>query len=142
MAPLIRLLPKCDLITIRIDPVARKDVPRTVRGIHDRVLEISFNAASTMELASVGMLLKLIDEGLLPRERFGRFHFHGLEARRQLEHLPASSKLNNYPAFLEFLHDNGSRAADAWLREHAAGYRATFQREPATSAAGKCLERN
>jgi NTE family protein len=120
MSPLVRALPDCDLIIIRIDPIMRQDLPRSVREIHDRVLEISFNAASWTELATIGMLLKFTDEGLLPRERFGRFRFHAIEANNQLEELPSSSKLNNYPAFLEFLHDNGMRTADAWLANHRA----------------------
>jgi hypothetical protein len=70
--------------------------PRSVCEIHDRVLEISFNAASWMGLASIGMLLKFTEEGLLPRERFGRFRFHVIEASNQLQQLPSSSKLNNY----------------------------------------------
>ena len=42
MAPLIRLLPGCDLILVRIDSIMRDDIPHAVRAIHDRVLEISF----------------------------------------------------------------------------------------------------
>ena len=34
--------------------------------------------------------------------------------------IPASSKLNNYPAFLEHLFDAGRRTADAWWKEHGA----------------------
>ena len=120
MAPLIRKLPGCDLIIVRIDPVQRKDVPRSMRGIHDRVLEISFNSASWMELAAIGMLLKFMDEGLLPRERFGRFRFHAIEASELLEALPLSSKRNNYMPFMEYLFTSGRRAADAWLATHAA----------------------
>jgi hypothetical protein len=33
--------------------------------------------------------------------------------------LPASSKRNNYPAFLEFLFEEGRQSAKAWLDEHA-----------------------
>lgn len=128
MAPLIRRLPGCDLIIVRIDPVQRGDVPRSMRDIHDRVLEISFNSASYMELAAMGMLLKFMDEGLLPRERFDRFRFHAIEASALLEKLPLSSKRNNYAPFLEYLFDNGRQAADAWLSTHAAaiGERSTI----------------
>lgn len=67
-----------DLVMVRIDPVMRAELPRTVRDIHDRVLEVSFNAASWMELAAVGMLLTFVEHGLLERARFGRFRFHYL----------------------------------------------------------------
>ncbi len=119
MAPLLRHLPPCDLVIVRIDPVQRNEVPRSMRDIHDRVLEISFNAASYMELAAIGMLLKFMDEGLLPRERFGRFRFHAVQATELLEALPLSSKRNNYLPFLQSLFENGRRAADAWLATHA-----------------------
>ena len=119
MAPLIRRLPDCDFIIVRIDPVKRSEIPRSMRGIHDRVLEISFNSASDTELAAIGMLLKFTDEGFLPRERFGRFRFHAIEASALLEELPLSSKRNNYAPFLEYLFDNGRRAANVWLLTRA-----------------------
>ena len=117
--PLLVKLPGCDLVMVRIDPVIRAELPRTVRDIHDRVLEISFNAASWMELAAVGMLLAFVEHGLLDRERFGRFRFH-VVLSSDLEKIPASSKLNNYPAFLEHLFDAGRRTAQAWCKEHGA----------------------
>ena len=98
--------------------MARADAPKSVRGIHDRVLEISFNAASWTEMAAVGMLLTFVEQGLLDRDRFGRFRFHLVESS-DLEKLPASSKRNNYPAFLEYLFEAGRQSAKAWLGEHA-----------------------
>jgi len=128
MAPLLRRLPGCDFVIVRIDPVHRKEIPRSMRGIHDRVLEISFNAASYMELAACGMLLKYMEEGLLPRERFGRFRLHAIEASALLEELPLSSKRNNYAPFVKYLFDNGREAANDWLLTHAdaIGERSTF----------------
>ena len=119
LVPLLVKLPGCDLVMVRIDPVMREAIPRTVRDIHDRVLEISFNAASWMEMAAVGMLLTFVEHGLLERERFGRFRFHAVLSN-DLEKIPASSKLNNYPAFLEHLFQGGRRTAEGWLAEHGA----------------------
>jgi NTE family protein len=119
LIPLLVKLPGCDLVMVRIDPVIRDEIPRTVRDIHDRVLEISFNAASWMEMAAVGMLLTFVEHGLLERERFGRFGFHAVLSS-DLEKIPASSKLNNYPAFLEHLFQAGRRTAEAWFTQHGA----------------------
>jgi NTE family protein len=118
LVPLLLRLPSCDFVIVRIDPVARADVPQSVRGIQDRVLEISFNAASWTEMAAVGMLLTFVEQGLLDRARFGRFRFHLVESH-ELEKLPASSKRNNYPGFLEYLFEAGRQRAKAWLGEHA-----------------------
>ena len=63
----------------------------------------------------MGFLLKLVDEGQLDRERFGRFLFHGIEASALMEKFPSSSKANNYPALLDYLFDLGRETADAWL---------------------------
>ena len=83
-------------------------------------------------LESVGRFIgtrpKLIDEGHLDRERFGRFLFHGIEASSLMEKFPQSSKANNYPAMLEYLFDLGRQTADAWLTRHGKdiGHRSTF----------------
>jgi NTE family protein len=125
---LLRRLPKCDVVVIRIDPVHRAEVPRKPSDIIDRFTEISFNSTFWLELSALGFLSKLIDEGELDRERFGRFLFHTIEASSIMEKFPASSKANNYPALLEYLFDLGRRTADAWLAHHGAeiGHRSTF----------------
>jgi NTE family protein len=125
---LIARLPKCDFIIVRIDPIQRKDVPRTVAGIHDRLLEISFNSTFWLELSTLGIILRLVDEGLLDRQRFGRILFHAIEASGELEKLASTSKLNNYPAFLEILFEEGRASADAWLAKNGAaiGQRSTI----------------
>jgi NTE family protein len=118
LVPLLMCLPSCDFVIIRIDPVARAHVPQSVGDIHDRLLEISFNAASWTEMAAVGMLLSFVEQGLLDRARFDRFRFHLVESH-DLEKLPLSSKRNNYPAFLEYLFEAGRQSAKVWLDKHA-----------------------
>jgi hypothetical protein len=53
-------------VIARIDPVARADVPQSVREIRDRLLEISFNAASWTEIAALGLLLTFVELENLP----------------------------------------------------------------------------
>ena len=106
-------------IIVRIDPVVRKEAPRTVREIHDRLVEISFNAAFWLELSALGVILRFVDEGLLDPGRFGRINFHGIEANVELEKLAMSSKRNSYAAFLDYLFDLGRQTADAWFASHA-----------------------
>lgn len=118
MGGLLRLLPGCDVIIVRIDPIIRAEVPRTPRDIHDRMTEISFNATFWLELSAMGFLLKLVDDGVLDRKRFGRFRFHAMEASPALEKIAASTKLNNSPAFLHHLFDLGRITADAWFTTH------------------------
>ena len=118
IAPLLRKMPKCDLIIVRVDPINRKETPRSVTEIHDRVTEIAFNSTFWLELSALGAILKLVDDGHLDRARFGRIFFHAIEASDVMEKLAHSSKLNSYQTFLEYLFDLGRQTADAWFASH------------------------
>jgi NTE family protein len=52
-APLLRKITECDLIIIRVDPVSRREAPRTMRDIFDRTVEISQNSTFWLELSAV-----------------------------------------------------------------------------------------
>jgi NTE family protein len=111
-------LPKSDLIIVRIDPIVRNDEPRTVGEIHDRLTEVSFNAAFWLEVSYLGLLLKLKDRGFLDdqfTQRIDRLNFHCIEASQHFEKMPISTKRNNSPAFLKFLFDLGRKTAEEWL---------------------------
>jgi NTE family protein len=128
MAGLIRVLPKCDFVIVRIDPIIRKDLPASARDIQDRVTELSFNTTFWMELSAIAAVLELVEEGELNRERFGRLFFHAIEASDQLEKIPHSTKLNNAPAFLTYLFELGRTTADKWIERRGAdvGQRSTI----------------
>ena len=120
IAALMRRMPKCDMIIVRIDPIIRVDVPRTPRDIHDRITEISFNTTFWLEMAWIGLILSLVEEGELDRERFGRFFFHCIEPHDELEKIAVSTKRNSSPAFLRYLFDLGRATAESWIEEHGA----------------------
>jgi NTE family protein len=131
MLALLPPLPKCDVIIVRIDPIIRNDEPRTIREIHDRVTEVSFNAAFWLEASYLGLLLTLKEHGFLDdrfAERIDRLQFHCIAASQHFEKIPASTKLNNSPAFLKFLFDLGRKTADEWLDGYreAIGQRSTL----------------
>jgi NTE family protein len=118
MLPIIPPLPKSDLIIVKIDPIIRNDEPRTVQEIHDRVREVSFNATFWLEVSYLGLLLTLKERGFLDdqfAQRIDRLKFHCIEASQHFEKIPASTKLNNSPAFLKFLFDLGRATADEWF---------------------------
>ncbi len=131
MAPLLRRLPKCDFIIVRIDPMIRIILPRTPHEIQDRVTELSFNTTFWMEVGGLAVILKLMDAGLLDRERFGRVLFHIIEASPELEKIAASTKRNNSEPFLRYLFGLGRKTAEEWFARHgeAIGDRTTFDFE-------------
>jgi NTE family protein len=102
-----------DLIFVRIDPIVHAKTPRTVREINDRITDVIFNSTLMLELGFFAGILKLVDEGVLDRERFGRIRFHGIEASDMMEQM-AGSKLNNSMPLLEYLFDLGRKTAEEW----------------------------
>jgi len=131
LVPLIRKMPDCDLIMVRVDPVSRPEVPRSLHDIYERSTEIGFNSTLWLELGVLAAVLRLVEKGLLDRARFGRIRFHDIEATSIMEKFPMSSKRNNYPPLLEYLFDLGRQAGDAWIAEHrdALGQRSTIDLE-------------
>ena len=118
MAPLLRRLPKCDFIIVRIDPMIRVILPRTPHEIQDRLTELSFNTTFWMEVGGLAVILKLMEAGLLDRERFGRILFHIIEASSELEKIAASTKRNNSEPFLRYLFGLGRKTAEEWFARH------------------------
>ena len=131
LVPLLRKMPDCDLIMVRVDPVSRPEVPRSLHDILDRSTEVGFNSTFWLELGVLAAVLRLVEQGLLDRARFGRIRFHDIEASSIMERFPMSSKRNNYPPLLEYLFDLGRQAGDAWIAKHgdALGQRSTLDPE-------------
>jgi NTE family protein len=128
VAPLLLKIPECDLIVVRIDPVNRAETPRSLRDIFDRTTEISFNSAFWVELMAAAAVLRFGQEGLLHAQPLAHIRFHIIEASPIMERFPMSSKRNNYPPMLEYLHDLGRQTGDAWIAQNgdALGQRSTL----------------
>jgi NTE family protein len=131
MLAILPPLPKSDVIIVRIDPIIRNDEPRTAGEIIERLKEVSFNATFWLEVSYLGLILKLKERGFLDdqvAQRMDRLRFHCIEAGQHFEKIPASTKLNNSPAFLKFLFDLGRKTAHEWLDGYreAIGQRSTL----------------
>jgi NTE family protein len=131
MLAILPPLPKSDLILVRIDPIIRDDVPRTVVDIQDRETEVSFNSTFWLEASFLGFLMNLRSRGFLVdqlAQRVDRLNFHCIEASQHFEKMPFSTKRNNSLAFLEFLFDLGRTTAGEWLNQNrdAIGQRSTL----------------
>lgn len=115
--PLVEECGGRDIVIVQINPVHRQDIPCSAGDIHNRVNEISFNAALIKEVRTIALLKKLIEVQNLEEERFKDVFFHRINSDFVKE-LSVSSKLNAEWAFLKHLHDVGFRAAEAWLNEN------------------------
>jgi NTE family protein len=123
--PLLTKMRGCDLIIVRIDPVNRNEAPRSLPDIFHRNIEISHNSTFWLEIGTLAVLTRFVDE---QRSPFGRVRFHIMEASPVMERFPMSSKLNNYPPLLEYLFELGRKTCDAWLAQNgeALGQRSTL----------------
>lgn len=105
-----------DILLVEVNPVETPEIPRTARGIHNRLNEITFNATLLRELRTVEFVSRLIDEGKLSGDEYMRVKMHAIEPAQQMQDLSSSSKLNLELEFLHYLRDLGREAAEEWLQ--------------------------
>ncbi|WP_369058448.1 patatin-like phospholipase family protein [Caulobacter sp. 73W] len=107
-----------DVLVVTLNPFVRKEAPRTPGDIVDRLNEITFNASLAAELRAIGMLQKLLEEGLLKdaaKGRYRRMLLHSIAADGHLDDLSLSTKFNTEWGFLTDLKERGRKAAEEWL---------------------------
>jgi NTE family protein len=117
-----------DILLVQINPIERRQTPRTAHEIQNRVTEISFNANLLRELRAVDFVSRLIDEGKLSRDEYKRVFMHRIHGGRKIDAYTASSRLNAEFGFFKELKDLGRATARKWLRDNfdAVGKRSTL----------------
>lgn len=121
--PLYNACESRDVVIVQVNPIYRKEVPRTARDIMNRVNEISFNSSLLSEFRAIRFIHKLIDNGAIDKgiiegDKYRKIHVHMIDAQGKLLPLGASSKVNAEWAFLEFLFEIGREAAESWIAKH------------------------
>lgn len=116
--PLIYDCKSSDVVIVHINPLERKDVPKTAFEIQNRVNEISFNSSLMREMRAIAFVTKLIDDGKLPPDHARRMLIHAIDGDEFMRDLSVTSKLNADLEFLTHLRDEGREAADTWLKAH------------------------
>jgi NTE family protein len=140
--PLIGATQTENLLLVQINPVRRKQIPKTQDEILARINEITFNSSLMSELRGLTFVGKLIDEGRLTRGigtgQYRRINVHRIELAGAAQTLDAASRLSTDFDFFEMLHNNGRRAARRFLDAHYddIGVRSTVDFEAAPEVAG------
>ncbi|MBD8877336.1 patatin-like phospholipase family protein [Roseibium polysiphoniae] len=106
-----------DIVLIQINPVERRETPKTAREILNRVNEITFNSTLLRELRAVDFVSRLIEDEKLSAEQYMKVHVHRITAD-ELKPLQASSKVNAEWAFLTELKSIGRNAAESWVDQN------------------------
>jgi NTE family protein len=118
LTPLIRECKSQDTILVQINPVERRGTPRSASDILNRLNEVSFNAVLLKELRMIALLRQVANPGDSEGALWAGMRIHRV-ASEILTDLGASSKLNAEWEFFSFLHEEGRRAAQAFLETHA-----------------------
>jgi len=117
-----------DVLLVQINPVERRETPRTAREIQSRLNEITFNGGLLRELRAIDFVTRLIDDGKLSSEEYKRVRMHRIDGQGRLDDVTAASRLSADWTFIQGLRDRGRESAKAWLDRHydAIGREATL----------------
>lgn len=118
ITPLVRECKSQDTILVQINPVTRLGFPQSAKEILNRLNEVSFNAVLLKELRMIALLRQLAHPDNSEGAKWAGMRIHRVSSDIMLE-LGSSSKLNAEWDFLLMLRDEGRRAAEAFLKEHA-----------------------
>lgn len=110
-----------DIVLVQINPVERRETPRSPQEIQDRLNEITFNANLMRELRAIDFLDNLIAEGVLGQGDYKPLYVHRIDGTGALDAYQASSRLDARWRVFQNLRDTGRDAARTWLSEHYEG---------------------
>lgn len=117
ITPLVRECRSRDTILVQINPIERRERPRSATEIANRLNEVSFNAVLLKELRMIALLRQAADPGDREGAQWAGMRMHRISTD-MMSSLSASSKLLAEWKFLCMLRDEGRRAADAFLDLH------------------------
>ena len=113
--PLIYNCKSTDIVIVHINPLFRKEVPRSAGDILNRINEISFNSTLMREMRAVSFVTKLITQGRIVGDELRRMLVHSIADDEFMGSLSSTSKYNADWEFLTFLRDQGRKCAGDWL---------------------------
>lgn len=117
--PLIYGCETPSIVIVQLNPAVREDIPKDVRGISDRLNEITNNVTMMRELRAINLITKWIDEGhLKPSANAKRLDVHIVHNDQVFQPLGFSSKLNSTPEFLHYLFEEGRKCGEKWINQN------------------------
>lgn len=107
-----------DIVVVNINPLERRQLPRSPQEIENRVNEISFNSSLLRELRAIQFVKELIAEGKVPEGAMKDVLFHMIADDELMNELSVVTKMIPTPYILNQLKTAGRRAADSFLSAH------------------------
>jgi NTE family protein len=116
--PLIYNCESTDIVTVHINPLFRKEIPRAAGDILNRINEISFNSSLMREMRAVSFVTKLIAQNRIVDGGLRPVRIHSIADDEFMGALSPTSKYNADWDFLVFLRDQGRKCAGDWLAKN------------------------
>lgn len=116
--PLIYNCKVPDIVIVHINPLIRKEVPRTADEISNRIDEISFNSSLMREMRAVSFVTRLVTQHRIVGEELPHVLIHSIADDAFMESLSSTSKSNADWCFLTYLRDQGRKCAGDWLTKN------------------------
>lgn len=107
-----------DIVVVNINPLERKELPRSAPEILNRINEISFNSTLFRELRAIQFVHDLIAQGKLESGAMKDVLIHMIADDELMNRLSVATKLVPNPVVLAELKAAGQAAADGFLRAH------------------------
>lgn len=116
--PLIYNCSAPDIVIVHINPLIRKELPRTADEISNRIDEISFNSSLMREMRAVSFVTRLVTQHRIVGEELPHVLIHSIADDAFIESLSSTSKSNADWCFLTYLRDQGRKCAGDWLTKN------------------------
>jgi NTE family protein len=116
--PLIYNCKTPDIVIVHINPLVRRELPRTADEISNRIDEISFNSSLMREMRAVSFVTRLVTQHRIVGEALPHVFIHSIADDAFMASLSSTSKSNADWGFLTHLRDQGRTCAGDWLAKN------------------------
>ncbi|QGX98421.1 patatin-like phospholipase family protein [Roseovarius faecimaris] len=107
-----------DILIVNINPLERREVPRSPQEIQNRINEISFNSSLLRELRAIRFAQRLIADGAVKQGAMKYVLVHMVADDALMGALSVATKLIPNPYLLARLKESGRAACDTFLAQH------------------------
>ncbi len=107
-----------DIVIVNINPLERREIPKTPQEIQNRINEISFNSSLLRELRAISFVKRLIHDGIVENRGMKDVYVHMIADDEMMQRLSVATKLLPTPSVLADLKAAGQAAAERFLQNH------------------------